>query len=138
MLARLDDSLTDSGPKKSGPERLCVVTREVKGVDDLLRFVVAPDGTVVPDLKRNLPGRGLWITATREVLADAVKRKAFAKGFKQDVRTGEDLIARTDQLARTLRTRCVGHRRQGRTGRGRFHESGSRADPITGPGAPAW
>lgn len=98
MLAHLDDSLTDSGPKKSGPERLCVVTREVKGVEDLLRFVVAPDGTVVPDLKRNLPGRGIWITATREVLADAVKRKAFAKGFKQDVRTGEDLIAQTDQL----------------------------------------
>ena len=98
MLARLDDNLTDTGPKKSGPERLCVVTREVKPVDELLRFVAAPDGSVVPDLKRNLPGRGLWITATRDALADAVKRKSFAKGFKQDIRAGADLIAQTDGL----------------------------------------
>jgi len=98
MLARLDDSLTDHGPKKSGPERLCVVTREVRPVDELLRFVAAPDGSVVPDLKRNLPGRGLWITATRDALTDAVKRKSFAKGFKQDIRAGADLIAQTDSL----------------------------------------
>jgi len=98
MLARLDDSLTDDGPKKSGPERLCVVTREVKPVDELLRFVAAPDGSVVPDLKRNLPGRGLWVTATRDALTDAVKRKSFAKGFKQDIRAGADLIAQTDSL----------------------------------------
>jgi len=98
MLARLDDSLTDHGPKKSGPERLCVVTREVRPVDELLRFVAAPDGSVVPDLKRNLPGRGLWITATRDALTDAVKRKSFAKGFKQDIRAGADLIAQTDGL----------------------------------------
>jgi predicted RNA-binding protein YlxR (DUF448 family) len=98
MLARIDDSLTDNGPRKSGPERLCVVTREVKPVDELLRFVMTPDGSVVPDLKRNLPGRGLWITATRDALAEAVKRRLFAKGFKQDVRTGADLIAQTDAL----------------------------------------
>ena len=98
MLARLDDSLTDHGPKKSGPERLCVVTREVKPVDELLRFVAAPGGSVVPDLKRNLPGRGLWVTATRDALTDAVKRKSFAKGFKQDIRAGADLIAQTDSL----------------------------------------
>jgi len=98
MLARLDDSLTDHGPKKSGPERLCVVTREVRPVDELLRFVAAPDGSVVPDLKRNLPGRGLWVTATRDALTDAVKRKSFAKGFKQDIRAGADLIAQTDSL----------------------------------------
>jgi len=98
MLAHLDDSLTDHGPKKSGPERLCVVTREVRPVDELLRFVAAPDGSVVPDLKRNLPGRGLWVTATRDALTDAVKRKSFAKGFKQDIRAGADLIAQTDSL----------------------------------------
>jgi len=98
MLARIDDSLTDTGPRKSGPERLCVVTREVKPVDELLRFVAAPDGSVIPDLKRNLPGRGLWITATRNVLAEAIKRKSFAKGFKRDIRAGADLIAQTDHL----------------------------------------
>jgi uncharacterized protein len=98
MLARIDDSGVDNGPKKSGPERLCAVTREVKPVDALLRFVAAPDGSVVPDLKRNLPGRGLWITATRETLAEAVKRKIFAKGFKADIRAGTELIAQTEAL----------------------------------------
>ncbi len=98
MLARIDDSGIDKGPKKSGPERLCAVTREVKPVAELLRFVAAPDGSVIPDLKRNLPGRGLWITATRETLTEAVKRKSFAKGFKQDIRAGADLIAQTDSL----------------------------------------
>ena len=66
MLARTqthDDEL-DAGPRKGGPgaERLCAVTRAVKPVDELIRFVVGPDG-VVPDLKRKLPGRGLWVTA---------------------------------------------------------------------------
>jgi len=98
MLARIDDSGIDKGPKKSGPERLCAVTREVKPVAELLRFVAAPDGSAVPDLKRNLPGRGLWITATRETLAEAVRRKSFAKSFKQDIRAGADLIAQTESL----------------------------------------
>jgi predicted RNA-binding protein YlxR (DUF448 family) len=98
MLARINDSSIDNGPKKSGPERLCAVTREVKPVDELLRFVAAPDGSAVVDLKRNLPGRGLWITATRETLAEAVRRKSFAKGLKQDIRAGADLIAQTEIL----------------------------------------
>ena len=44
-------------------ERLCAATRSVKPVDDMIRFVVGPDG-VVPDLKRKLPGRGVWVTAS--------------------------------------------------------------------------
>ena len=50
----------------------------------MIRFVVGPDGKAVPDLRRRLPGRGLWITATREALEQAVKRKIFARGFKRD------------------------------------------------------
>ena len=44
----------------------------------MIRFVIGPDG-VVPDLKRKLPGRGIWITATRAALSDAVARKVFAR-----------------------------------------------------------
>ena len=64
MLARTPNDELDAGPRKGGPgtERLCALTRAVKPVDELIRFVVGPDG-VVPDLKRKLPGRGLWITA---------------------------------------------------------------------------
>ena len=81
MLATHDstnDEL-DAGPRKGGPgtERLCAVTRTVKPVDELIRFVVGPDG-VVPDLKRKLPGRGLWITADK---ADAAGRRR-AQGLR--------------------------------------------------------
>lgn len=101
MLARLDDSPSplDGGPHKgSVTERMCVVTREVRPVAELIRFVVGPDGAVVPDVKRNLPGRGLWVTATREAVDQAIRRKLFAKGFKRDVRSEPALADLTDSL----------------------------------------
>jgi predicted RNA-binding protein YlxR (DUF448 family) len=88
----------DRGPHARERERFCVATRTVQPVSDLIRFVVGPDGEAVPDIKSKLPGRGVWVTATREALEDAIKRKAFARGFKRDVRTPADLAARTEQL----------------------------------------
>jgi predicted RNA-binding protein YlxR (DUF448 family) len=64
----------------------------------MIRFVVSPDGTAVPDLKRRLPGRGVWITATRAALRNAIARKAFARSFKRDVRPAPDLVAATERL----------------------------------------
>ena len=75
-----------------------MATREVRPVGDLIRFVVGPDGEAVPDVKSKLPGRGVWVTATQEALGDAIKRKAFARGFKRDVRLPADLVGRTEQL----------------------------------------
>ena len=98
MLARIDQGELDTGPKGHGTERFCAVTREVKPVAELIRFVVAPDRSVVADVKHKLPGRGLWVTATREALAEAVRRKVFAKGFKTDVRPAPDLVATTELL----------------------------------------
>jgi uncharacterized protein len=88
----------DGGPNARERERFCVATRQVLPVGDLIRFVLGPDGTAVPDLKCKLPGRGVWVTATREALDAALKRKAFARGFKRDVRTPSDLSATTDRL----------------------------------------
>src|SRR5271155_1582333 len=88
----------DSGPHAREVERLCAVTRTVRPVSDLIRFVVGPDGEAVPDLKRKLPGRGVWVTGTQEVLGDAIKRRLFARGFKRDVRLPADLLARTERL----------------------------------------
>jgi predicted RNA-binding protein YlxR (DUF448 family) len=102
MLAAQDitqDNELDAGPRSggSGTERFCVVSRTVKPVDELIRFVVGPDG-VVPDLKRKLPGRGLWITADKKILADAIARKAFTRGFKREVKVPADLGTLTEQL----------------------------------------
>jgi predicted RNA-binding protein YlxR (DUF448 family) len=88
----------DRGPHARERERFCVASRTVQPVSDLIRFVVGPGGEAVPDLKSKLPGRGVWVTATREALEDAIKRKAFARGFKRDVRFPPDLAARTDRL----------------------------------------
>jgi predicted RNA-binding protein YlxR (DUF448 family) len=90
----------DNGPRKTPPggERFCAATGAVTPVADMIRFVVAPDGTVVPDLKRRLPGRGMWITATRPALRNAVARNAFAKGFKREVRVTADFLESTERL----------------------------------------
>jgi predicted RNA-binding protein YlxR (DUF448 family) len=103
MRAALHDSsdqMTDAGPRAGGAatERLCVATRKVKPIGEMIRFVMGPDGTVVPDLKRKLPGRGVWITGTREALAQAVRRKAIRAGFKQDVRADGELVTLTERL----------------------------------------
>ncbi|HXW39758.1 MAG TPA: RNA-binding protein [Xanthobacteraceae bacterium] len=98
MTAALDDIELDRGPRRPGAERLCVATRTVRPVAQLIRFVVGPDGEAVPDLKHKLPGRGVWVTATQDALSDAIKRKVFARGFKREVRLGTDLIERTERL----------------------------------------
>ena len=99
MLAAVQDNELDRGAKSAAAtERTCALTRAVLPVDAMLRFVVSPGGEAVPDLKRKLPGRGLWITATRASLDEAVQRKVFARGFKRDVRVAADLAAQTERL----------------------------------------
>jgi len=78
--------------------RTCALTRELKPVSELIRFVVGPAGDAVPDIKRKLPGRGIWITSTRTAIAEAVKRSVFARGFKRDVRVARDLAGETERL----------------------------------------
>jgi predicted RNA-binding protein YlxR (DUF448 family) len=100
MLASVDETHLDSGPRtaKPGTARMCALTRQVRPVDELIRFVVAPTGEVVADLKRKLPGRGLWISASKSVLTEALKRGTFAKGFKREVRLSPDFAADTERL----------------------------------------
>jgi len=99
MLALADPDL-DNGPRtdKSATVRMCAVSREQRPVDELIRFVVGPNGEVVPDLKRKLPGRGLWISASRQAVAEAVRRHQFSRGFKRDVRVTATLAADIENL----------------------------------------
>jgi uncharacterized protein len=99
MLALANPDL-DRGPRtdRSATMRMCAVSREVRGIDELIRFVVSPQGEVIPDLKRKLPGRGLWISASRRTVAEAVRRHQFSKGFKRDVRAAATLPADTEAL----------------------------------------
>lgn len=80
------------------PERTCIVTRAQLPPEALIRFVRAPDGSVVPDLKRKLPGRGVWVTADRDIVATAVKKRAFARALKAEVSVDADLPAIVERL----------------------------------------
>ena len=86
MIDAARDIELDTGPRAPERERLCVATRTVRPVSELIRFVVGPEGEPVPDLKRKLPGRGIWVTATNGALGEAIKRKAFSRSFKREIR----------------------------------------------------
>jgi uncharacterized protein len=98
LLAQHDDVELDGGPQSRGLERFCIATRAVRPVETMMRFVIAPSGEAVADLKRNLPGRGVWVTATRAALEQAIKSRAFARGFRRDVRVPGDLVRRAEAL----------------------------------------
>ncbi len=85
-------------------ERRDAVSGEVMAEARLVRFVAAPDGGVVPDLARKLPGRGVWIAATRAAVDQAVKRNAFARSAKVQLKPSADLA---DQVAALLRQRLL-------------------------------
>ena len=91
MLAIADPEL-DHGPRadRSATMRMCAVSREVRPIDELIRFVVAPSGEVVADLKRKLPGRGLWVSASRKMVAEAVRRHQFQQGIQTRCPCGGD------------------------------------------------
>ena len=88
----------DGGPRSRERKRLCAATRIVRPVAELIRFVIGPNGEAAPDLKNKLPGRGIWVSGTREALVEAVKRKVFSRGFKREVRLPADFVARTELL----------------------------------------
>jgi len=100
MLAIVQDGELDRGATRvaAATERTCALTREVRPISELMRFVVGPAGEAVPDVKHKLPGRGIWVTATRSAIALAAERNVFAKGFRREVHVSRDLAAQTERL----------------------------------------
>ncbi len=83
---------------RDASERRCVATRRSLPVEALIRFVVGPDGVLTPDIRRNLPGRGVWTALSRAAVAEAVRTRAFARSLKGPVATPEDLPGLVDRL----------------------------------------
>lgn len=79
-------------------ERRCLVTGETGPKQGLVRFVVGPDGLVVPDVLEKLPGRGMWVTADRAVI-EAAKKGQFSRAAKAPVTVPDDLA---DEVERQL------------------------------------
>ena len=90
--------LEEGGFGGDAPIRTCIVERERKEKPFLLRFVLSPQGEVVPDIKGALPGRGVWVTARQDIVADAVKRRAFQRAFRKPVSVSESLSLEVERL----------------------------------------
>jgi predicted RNA-binding protein YlxR (DUF448 family) len=104
----LTEALTETKPAKGpakGRARMCAVTRAVRPEAELIRFVAAPGGSVVADLRAKLPGRGVWVGAERGLVAEAVKRNAFSRGLKAEAKPAADL---PDIVATRLREAAIG------------------------------
>lgn len=91
------------GSAREEPERRCLVTGEVGAKAGLVRFVLAPDGTVTPDVAERLPGRGLWVSAARDIVETAVARRLFARAARAPATAPPDLA---DRVERLLAERC--------------------------------
>jgi len=87
-----------------GRERRCILTRESGDAATMVRFVVAPDGRVVPDVDEKLPGRGLWLKATKDIVAEAVEREAFRKAMRGNAEASPLLAGEVETL---LARRCL-------------------------------
>ena len=97
---------TERDDEESGPLRRCLATGESRVKTELVRFVVAPDGKLVADVAGRLPGRGLWLTARRDILAAAVTKRLFARAARQAVIIEDGLADRVEAL---LAQRCRDH-----------------------------
>jgi len=85
-------------------ERKCVARNEVRDPNDMIRFVVGPENTVYPDILGKLPGRGCWVSASREDLDVAMNKGGFKRGFKGNVNIPDDL---TEQVEAGLRKQTL-------------------------------
>jgi len=93
----LPDDVPPDEPE-SGPLRRCIVTSERLAKEAMVRCVVGPDGTIVPDVGAALPGRGLWLTSRRDIVATAVKKRAFDRAARRSVTIPADLADRIEML----------------------------------------
>lgn len=90
--------MTRGGQDKDteGPERRCIVTGDVGPKSGLIRFVLGPDGQIGADIAGKLPGRGIWVTADRDIIAKAAAKGLFARAAKMAVTVPPDLVDRVE------------------------------------------
>lgn len=81
-----------------GLDRKCIATGEARPREGMIRFVAGPEGEVVADLAEKLPGRGVWVTATRAALEKAVGKRLFARGLKTRIDAPADLPDTVERL----------------------------------------
>ncbi len=97
----------NGGKNRTGrpyPLRKCIATGVLRPKDEMLRFVVGPDGSLVPDLDGCLPGRGLWLSAERDMVNTACAKGLFSRAARHGVEVSANLA---DQLEGLMVRRCL-------------------------------
>lgn len=97
-MARSEGTAFPARGAAKAPLRTCIVTGVQMSPERMIRFVVGPDGDAVPDLARRLPGRGLWVSAQRSAVEQAVARKLFSRAARAPVKAAPDLADRVERL----------------------------------------
>ena len=97
--------MRDRPARPAAGNRRCIVSGASAPRDALLRFVVGPSGSLVPDLSETLPGRGLWVTAERAALTTAIERGLFARAARRPIAVAPDMI---DEIERQMTARALG------------------------------
>lgn len=101
----LNETSTQERPALRGTsDRRCIVGGDALPTGEGVRFVVGPEGAIVPDILGKLPGRGLWVRADRSLVEAAVSKRRFARAARQAVSVPVDL---PDQVERLLTKRCI-------------------------------
>ena len=97
---------------RNDPQRRCLSTGDVCSKETMVRFVVSPEQTVVPDVAERLPGYGYWVTATRDALSGVLHRKLFVRATRREI--GADLglvdVVEDQLLRRTVDLLAMGRR----------------------------
>lgn len=93
---------------KVSPRRTCIACRATCDKEELLRFVLAPDGTVVPDLLKKLPGRGVYTCMKDSCIRQACERKQFSRAFRKDVQ-GVDADTLRDRIITMMEERVASY-----------------------------
>jgi predicted RNA-binding protein YlxR (DUF448 family) len=90
--------------EETGPLRRCLATGRIRAKEELIRFVAGPGGEVVPDLDNRLPGRGMWLSPSRDMVHTAGAKGLFSKSARCKLHAPDDLAQRVEAQ---LKRRCL-------------------------------
>ncbi len=86
--------------KQTTENRKCIVCGEVKEKEQLLRFTLTPDNRIIPDFKKKLPGKGIYVSVSQAALQKAIDKNLFAKAVKKNVKVNAELTQTVENILR--------------------------------------
>ena len=85
-------------PKADMRARRCIVSGNVLPEGDLVRFVIGPGDEIVPDVAAKLPGRGIWVSSSRDTLERALAKGHFSRAARTPVSVSANLPTQVEAL----------------------------------------